>query len=256
MDISIIIVNYNVKEYIISCIDSIYKHSKSKNKFEIIVINNSPEDGASSEIEKRFSEVLLLDSDSNIGFSRAVNQAAKISKGEYLFILNPDTLFIEDSIQNLLIKAKENKKIAIVGPKILSKKNEPEQSFWRKPNFINTLMSIYYLDLLNHWKNYKDKEFLEISEVETISGCAILIKNNIFGELKGFNENLFWMEDIDLCVRAKKLGYNIYYSPETKIIHYKGQSAKTNWDITITNQQLSKIKYFKIHHSIFSTISL
>jgi len=251
-DISIIIVNYNVKEYIISCIHSIYKHSKSEITFELIVVDNNSSDESVSRILKEYPKINLIENKINVGFAKAVNQAARECIGEYLFILNPDTLFTEDSLAKLIDFAGSQNGIGAIGPKLIFKDNSVQQSFWRNPSILNTALSLFHLDFLNHKKNYKDMNFNNIAKVDTISGGAFFLKKEIFNNLNGFNDNLFWMEDIDLCVRLNKKGFQNYYLPSTKIIHFVGKSAETNFKIAISNQLISKIKYFKIHHSKLS----
>ena len=252
IDISIIIVSYNVKEYIISCIESIYKHSKSNHSFEIVVVDNNSEDGTTDSLEKKFPEISLIKNNYNAGFSIATNQGVRLCQGKYIFILNPDTLLVEDVLGKLINEAKNRKELGAIGPAIIDGNGAFQQSFWRNPSIINTLLSIFHLDLLNYRKNYKDKKFSTISDVETISGAALFLQRKTFNKLNGFNEKLFWMEDIDLCFRLNKLGYKTYYMPKTKIVHLSGKSAETNYKVAISNQLLSKIKFFRIHHSKLS----
>ena len=106
MDISIVIVNYNVKEYIISCIESIYKHSKARLSFEVIVVDNNSKDGSTKKIEDLFPKVTVLKNNKNFGFSFAANQGVELSRGNYILILNPDTLFNDDVLKKLYNEAK------------------------------------------------------------------------------------------------------------------------------------------------------
>ena len=253
MDISIVIVSYNVKKYIISCIDSIYKHSKSNYSFEIVIVDNNSIDATVESLSKKFPKISLIRNKYNAGFSSAVNQGVKICQGKLILILNPDTLFVEDSVKQLIEKSKNLKSFGALGPAIVDEKGALQQSFWRYPSVINTILSIFHLDFLNYKKNYRYKKFDKISNVETISGSAFLIPKMIFNKLNGFNENLFWMEDIDLCYRLDQLNYKTYYLPSTKVVHFSGKSAQTNYKVAISNQLLSKIKFFKIHHSNISS---
>lgn len=253
MDISIVIVSYNVKEYIISCIQSIYKHSKSNYNFEIVIVDNNSNDGTVNSLINDFPKISLIKNKYNAGFSIAANQGVKICQGEYIFILNPDTLFVEDTLEKLINVAKNQKELGAIGPALINHNGVFQQSVWRNPSIINTLLSIFHLDFLNYKKNYKDKKFKNISSVETISGAALFLKREIFNKLNGFNEKLFWMEDIDFCFRINRMGYKTYYLPSTNIIHYSGKSAEKNYKIAISNQLLSKVKFFKIHHSKLST---
>ena len=252
MDITIIIVSYNVKEYIISCIDSIYKHSKSKIEFEIIVVDNNSKDGTFDALREKFPKINLIKNENNIGFSKACNQGAEQAKGKFLFFLNPDTLFIEDSISMLYFESKKIERFGVLGPMIISETGEKQQSYWLRPSLFSTIIDIFQLNFLNRKKDYKNKKIEKTTAVDTISGCAFFVSKILFSQLKGFNNNLFWMEDIDFCVRSKKANYDVLFTPITKIIHYVGKSAEKNYKIAISNQLLSKIKYFRIHHQFLS----
>ncbi len=252
MDISIIIVSYNVREYIVSCIQSIYKHSKSNYSYEIIVVDNDSKDGTIESLDKNFPNIQLIKNRYNAGFSIGVNKGFKICKGKYILVLNPDTIFIEDTLDKFINAARNQKELCALGPALIDEQGVVQQSFWRNPSLVNTLLSIFHLDFLNYKKNYRKNNFEDISMVETISGAAFFLKRDIFMELNGLNEKLFWMEDIDFSIRLNKAGYKTYYFPSTKIIHFSGKSAEKNYKVAISNQLLSKVKFFRIHHSIIS----
>ena len=251
-DISIIIVSYNVSEYIISCIESIYKHSSKNINFEIIVIDNNSIDDSVAQIKKLFPKVKLIENDYNCGFPKAVNKGVFESTGNKILILNPDTLFIDNSLEKFSVSVNNNEKVGAVGALLLDENGFVQQSCWEYPTLVNTILSIFFLDFFNIKKNYKIKNFLKPTEVSTISGAVFFIKRKLFLETGGFNEDLFWMEDIDLCVRLRKEGYINYILPANKIIHYSGKSSKKDYKTSILNQNLSKIKYFKIHSTALS----
>jgi len=255
-DVSIIIINYKVKEYIIPCIESIYKHTSKSLRYEILVIDNNSNDGSIDAIKSQFSEVKIYQNTENIGFSKAVNQGAETAIGKYIFILNPDTKLIEDSISILFTFLEKNETVAVVGPAIVTESGIKQQSYWKEPTLINTILSIYHLDFLNYKKNYRNEIGDKTILVDSISGGAFFVQKDVFQNLNGYHPNLFWMEDIDFCTKVRKLDNKIIYYPETKIIHYGGKSAEKNLHIAISNQLLSKIKYFKLHHSGIETIIL
>ena len=255
-DISIIIVNYKVKEYIIPCIESIYKYTSKNLRYEILVIDNNSNDGSIDAIKSQFSEVKIYENTENIGFSKAVNQGAETAIGKYIFILNPDTKLIEDSISILFTFLEKHETVAVAGPALVTESGIKQQSYWKEPTLINTILSIYHLDFLNYKKNYQNKIGDKTILVDAISGGAFFVQKDIFQNLNGYHPNLFWMEDIDFCTKVRKLDNKIIYYPETKIIHYGGKSAEKNLPLAISNQLLSKIKYFKLHHSVIATIIL
>ena len=256
MDVSIIIISYNVEEYIISCIQSIYKHSKSSISFEIQVVDNNSSDNTIDRIKTEFPNVLISNNLNNIGFPKAVNQAAKKSKGKYLFILNPDTCFTEDSLYELFANSEKIINFGAIGPMLISKNGHIQQSYWRFPSLMNTFLSLFYLDFLNFFKNYKDDGIKKTVKVDSISGGAFFINRKNFNNLNGFNEELFWMEDIDICLRLSLCGLQTHYLPQTKIIHFSGKSSEKNQRVAVFNQLNSKIKYFNLHHSKMATICL
>ncbi len=253
IDISIVIVNYNVRDYLISCIESIFKQYSNGSSIEIIVIDNNSKDNSVESLKNNFPEIKLIINNKNEGFTKAANLGAKYSKGKYLFFLNPDTYFIDNSLFILFELMEKNKNIALLGPSMMSPSSKIQQSYWRNPKLITTLLSLLYLDRMNRKKNYTNESINTIKKVDTISGGAFFVRSFIFNLMEGFDQNLFWMEDIDFCLRISKLNYEIYYTPKAKIIHYQGKSSEKNWTITIYNQLISKIKYFKKHHSKFES---
>ena len=189
-----------------------------------------------------------------MGFSRAVNKAFKYCDGKYVLILNPDTLFVEDSLNKLFRVAENLKDFGAVGPRLISKNMDHQLSFWRDPSIFNVFLSLTHLDAFNFKKNYRNEKFNDLKQVETISGAVIFTPHIIFKSLGGLNEQLFWMEDIDFCVRSRARNKPIYFTSVTKIIHYVGKSSKKNFKVSISNQLASKVLYFKIHHTKFSFI--
>ena len=120
MDISIIIVSYNVKEYIVSCIQSIYKHSKSNYSFEIVVVDNNSKDETIESLNKNFPNISLIKNNFNAGFSAGVNSGVAICKGKYILVLNPDTMFVEDTISMLINATKNQKRLGAIGPALIN----------------------------------------------------------------------------------------------------------------------------------------
>ena len=226
IDISVIIVSYNVSEYIISCIESIYKHSSKNIIFEIIVIDNNSIDDSVEQIKKLFPKVKLIENDFNHGFSKAVNKGVSESKGNQILILNPDTLLIDNALEKFSVAVNHNEKVGAVGALLLDENGFVQQSCWKYPTLMNTILSIFFLDFLNIKKNYKIESFSKLTEVSTISGAVFFIKRKLFLDTGGFNEDLFWMEDIDLCVRLRKKGYFNYFSPENKLFIIRVEAQK------------------------------
>ena len=235
MKISIVIVSYNVKDFISQCIRSIYKSNLNKNDYEIIVVDNDSHDNTLQMIEKEFQEVIIIRNKNNEGFSKAVNQGFAISKGENLCIINPDVIIKDDTLSKLLLNIEGNDKIGAIGPRVINTDGTIQHSCKRSfPTPLNSLFRLFKLDKLfpkskvfgkyNLTYLYIDKEH----EVDVLSGAFMLIRRKIFKLVNGFDQRFFMFgEDIDLCHKIKDLGYKVIYSPTTEIIHYKGESVKS-----------------------------
>ena len=235
MKISIIIVSYNVKEYVSQCIRSIYKSDLNKNDYEIIVIDNDSHDGTIDTIKESFHQVVLHKNNINKGFSKAINKGLSLSKGEYICILNPDVIIQEETLSSLLTFYHNTPSLGAVGPKILNSDGSIQHSCKRSfPTPFNSISRLIGLDRLfpkseffgKYNLTYLDTE--KKHEVDVISGAFMMIPIKILKEVGTFDERFFMFgEDIDICYRIKEAGYKIYYTPITEIIHYKGESVKS-----------------------------
>ena len=231
--VSIIIVSFNVRSYLVSAIDSILKSNYSN--YEIIVVDNNSYDNTVDIVSDKYPNVNIISNDENVGFGKAVNQGAKIASGDYFLILNPDTIIEEDMINDLIEYIESNKNIGMVGPKILNSDGSLQLSCKRSfPTIKTALPKIFGLDKLfpkSKWMGRYNLTYLDPDDnhiVDAISGSCMLIKESVFRKINGFDERFFMFgEDIDICLRVWKENYQIHYYPKTKIIHYKGKSVKT-----------------------------
>ncbi len=233
MDLSIIIVNYNVKEFLQNLIHSIYKAAQSL-KLEIIVVDNASDDGSAEFIKENFPEIILIANNHNVGFSKANNQGLAIAKGEYLLLINPDTIVREDTFTEMIKFFEKNEEAGLAGCKILNPDGTlqlacrrafpgPWTSFCKVTGLStlfpkSRLFARYNLTYLDENKTY---------EVDAISGSFMMMIRKVYEEVGGFDEQFFmYGEDLDLCYRIQKAGYKVFYVHSTQIIHYKGESTR------------------------------
>lgn len=235
-DISIIIVNYNVKELLEQCILSIFAASKNL-KVEVIVVDNNSFDGSVDFLKEKFPSshcVKIISLDRNLGFAKANNVGAKAASGEYLLILNPDTILQEDTIEKTLAFYKKDPSVGAVTCKLILPSGKLDLACRR--SFPTPSVALYRILGLSRLFP-KSKIFGKYNltylneniacEVDAIAGAFMLIKKENYDKIGGFDEDYFmYGEDLDLCFRIKKFGYKIYYNPETSIVHYKGESTK------------------------------
>ncbi len=223
---SVVILSYNVRHYLELCLQSVQAAIKDISS-EIIVIDNNSSDDSCSVIKLNYPEIILIQNKENIGFSKANNQAVKIASGEYICILNPDTVVSENTFNKILKFSDSKNDIGIVGCRFVDGSGAFLAESKRKvPTIIAAIQK-----LLGFGYNYYETEISEnqIAKVSVLTGAFMLMKNNFFRELGGFDENFFmYGEDIDLSFRALKMNkINYYYGKET-IIHFKGESTRKN----------------------------
>lgn len=248
--ISYIIVSYNVKEYIVRTIQSIYDYSSSFN-FEIIVIDNASTDGTITALTELFPDVYIIQNKFNLGFSEANNQGFKIATGDYIFMLNPDAELKENTINILIEKA--NNHSNLYAPFIENTDGSFQKSYWKTPTALSIFGEILFLNYLKKVRKNSKLLFKEQS-VECVSGAAMFFHRTLINKIGYLDPDLFWMEDTDYCFRIRKQGGNILYIPNAKVIHHIGKSSSKNQKIKISNQILSKIKFFKKHNLVFSFV--
>ena len=248
MELSIIIVNYNVKQLVIDCIRSIYTHLKCVS-FEIIVIDNNSADDSVNAVKTNFPDTIIISNNHNAGFSEANNQGIKVANGKYVFLLNPDTYLIDSSICKLIDFVKEEGNI-IAAPKLLNENRTLQPSAWKDKRLLVILQEACNIYI----SAYPLGKYTEPQSVANTKGAAMLFQKTLVEKVGYLDSNLFYMEDFDYCYRARKAGVPIYYFPQASIVHYGEQSSNTNRNIATANFILSKLTFYKKHHSKLETL--
>ncbi|MDP1624077.1 MAG: glycosyltransferase [Bacteroidales bacterium] len=233
MKLSIVIVNYNVKYFLEQCLHSV-QSACTGIEAEIIVVDNASVDGSLKMVKEKFPEVFLIENKENKGFSSANNQAIRKSKGEYVLLLNPDTIVEDDTLRKVVTFMDQHPDGGGLGVKMLDGKGKflpeskrslpyPSVAFFK----VFGLSSLFPKSRLfgAYHLGYLDKDKTHI--VEVLSGAFMLLRRTVLDKI-GLLDEAFFMygEDIDLSYRITLAGYKNYYYPETRIIHYKGESTK------------------------------
>lgn len=276
MDLSIIIVNWNVRPLLERCLESIFKETKGLN-YEIIVVDNASTD---SSVEYLSGESHLLKSmtlkkifnKTNLGFAKANNQALKIAEGEFILFLNPDTEILEQGIIKALKFMRENKDCGIMGCQLIDANDKIQSSVRNFPNFLAQILIFlklhHFFPKLLPLKKYflSDFDYDKEQEVEQVMGAFLMTRRKIIDAIGGFDENFFlWFEEVDFCKRVKEAGWRVIYNPNIKIRHYGAQSFRQVLSYQKQkNYNQSSIYFFKKHHpawqvkllKIFHPISL
>ena len=233
MKLSVIIVNYNVQHFLEQCLHSVRKASKNLSA-EIFVVDNNSVDRSIPMVKEKFPEVHLIENKKNTGFSYANNQAIRIAKGEYILLLNPDTVVEEDTFEKVVAFMDSHSDAGGLGVKMIDGKAKflPES----KRGLPTPAVALYKMVGLSkifpksktfgkYHLGFLDED--KIHEVEILAGAFMLLRKTTLDKVGLLDETFFmYGEDIDLSYRIILGGYKNYYFPETRIIHYKGESTK------------------------------
>ncbi|MFY0683758.1 MAG: glycosyltransferase family 2 protein [Balneola sp.] len=254
-DISIIIVNYRVKDYISLLLHSIKKAEKDL-RVEIIIVDNNSQDDSIEYLSRNHDDIKFIQNIDNRGFSKANNQGLSQANGTYTLIINPDTILEENSLVCLKEFLDSNNNCGVAGFKVIN----PDGTFAREcrrsiPDLKSAIFRVLSLDVLFPKSRFFGGRYLawldksKITRVPVISGAGMFWKTSLLKSLNGFDEDFFmYGEDDDLCLRMKNSEKSIYYFPEAKMVHFKGESER---DVSIS--QIKKInegliKFFKKHY--------
>ncbi len=233
VDVSIIVISYNTREYTLRCLESIYRETSSIT-FEVLVVDNASDDGSAEAIAAQFPQATLLASSQNHGFARANNLIAESATGKYLLLLNPDTEVLERAIEQLVEFARKQPDEIIAGGRTYFGDGTLNPfSCWGRPTLWSVFCMAAGLSKTFPRTRLFDPETLgpyardHVRDVDIISGCFLLLERSTWERLEGFDPEFFmYGDDADLCLRAGASGVRCVLCPEAKIIHHGGVSEK------------------------------
>ena len=261
MNLSIIIVNWNSKDYVRQCLTSLFRHCPDGD-WEVIVVDGASFDGCDEMLACEFPAVTFLQSHENIGFARANNFAVRHATGRYLLFLNPDTEFIEDSVRVLLYQLAALPDAGAVGCRLLNGDRTLQTSCVQSfPTILNQALDSDFLRLRFPRSPLWGMAALhagrrEPTEVEALSGACILAKRESFERIGGFTESYFmYGEDLDLCFKLRRAGLKVFHVPETSLVHFGGAStsrAASNFSTVMTRQ--SVYRFMRLNRGIVAAL--
>lgn len=239
MDVSIIIVNYHSAGLVIDCINSIREKTEN-NTYEVIVVDNASGDGSVELLRQTFPEITVIASDVNLGFGKANNLGAKQAKGKFLFLLNPDTILVNDAIGILYRYLEANPGTGVAGGNLYTPEMTPAPSFCRHFDDLQrekrsaswgNLIGGKIRDKLHLGSDGKRmEEFNHTEEPEKVAyifGADMMLSRALFEEVKGFDPDFFmYAEEEELTWRITERGFDVVCVPQAKIIHLEGATVK------------------------------
>ena len=242
IELSIIILNYNTKELLAGCLDSI-KKCENEISLEVIVSDNASSDGSAEMIKKDFPWVKLL-MGGNVGFAGGNNRARSFVKGKLILFLNPDTILNKNVLKETTDYLKNHNGVGALSCKLILPSGEIDKDARRRfPTPWISFMRLFLRNGRKYW--YQDVDPNKIQEVDAIQGAFFLTWKDILDKVGWFNEDYFFKgEDLDLCWKIKKAGWRIIYYPNVFIHHLKGASTKESKSLKPTFASVDAMEMF------------
>lgn len=256
--VSIMVVSYNTCEMTLACLNSVFAETRLTD-FEVIVLDNASSDGSGDAIAAEFgSRICFIASKENLGFAAGNNLAAKHARGQFLLLLNPDTVVLTGGIDRLLEFAKANPNAGIWGGRTVFADGSlnpgscwSRQTLWSLVAQVSGLSSIFRKTTVCNPEGIGSWDRTDVRPVDIVSGCFLLTTCRLWNELKGFDPDFFmYGEDADLCLRARTLGTRPLVTGSAVIVHYGGGSERIRSDKIV---RLLKAKTLLIDHHFPST---
>jgi len=266
VDLTIIIVSWNVRDLLRRCLQSISEQGKpaapgnetwlmDHGSWETIVVDNASSDGSAEMIRREFPQVRLITNDENRGFTAANNQGLALGQGRYLLLLNPDTELVGDALATMIGYLEEHPEVGALGPQLRYADGSLQSSRRRFPTFATALVES---TVVQQW--WSDSRLLrryyvadtpddEIQPVDWVVGACLLVRRQAYEQVGGLDEGYFmYSEELDWCKRIKDVGWEVVYLPTATVIHHEGKSSEQVVPARHIHFQSSKVRYFRKHH--------
>lgn len=254
IDVSIIIVSWNTRQITCDCIRSIYGQP-SKVDYEVIVVDNASSDDSVEVIKRDYPQVILIENKQNQGFAAANNQGIAIARGQYILLLNSDTLIRDQAITKIVSFADAHPGAAVVGCRVLNPDRTLQPTCFMFPSILNMFLSASYLYKIFPKSKFFGRERMtwwdrsDVREVDVVTGCFMLVKREAVRQVGMMDERFFmYGEETDWCYRLKQAGWKVVFAPVAEIIHLGGQSTIRKPADMIVRLRLSILRFMRKHH--------
>ena len=256
MKLSIVIINWNDKEVLRECLLSIFKETRDI-RFEVIISDNGSNDDTLDYVRQNYPQSVIVENRANLGFARGNNSGIAVAQGEYVLILNPDTIILDRALDRWIPWADRHPEAVAFGCRVLNPDGtlqnsaRPFPSVWRywiaalclRP--LAVISSVFYSDIYAGWNGMSERE------IDWQSGCCVMFRRNILKQMQGFDPRFFYhFEEVDLCFRIRKAGYKILYTPQATITHLGGQSVGRFPIHFVIESFRNRYKYFHKHYGL------
>lgn len=253
MDVSIVIVNWNTRDILRDCLNSIYRET-DEITFEVIVIDNASTDGSADMVRIEFPQTILIMNERNRGFAAANNQGMHVAKGRYVLLLNSDTVVINKAIQKTVTFADRHSDAAVIGCRVLNPDGSLQPTCFMFPSLLNLILSSSYLYKIFPESHFFGREAMtwwdrnDRRRVEVVTGCYMLVRKEAIQKIGLMDERFFmYGEETDWCYRFAQAGWCCLFTPSAEIIHLGGASTVSVLPEMIVQLERSILIFFKKH---------
>ena len=255
IDLSIVILNWNVRELLERCLASL---RSDRCDLEIIVVDNASHDGSVAMVRAKYPQATLIANAENRGFTGGNNQGIAASHGRYVLVLNPDTEVLGDALDRLVTYLDDHPDVGALGPQLLNPDRSIQSSRRRFPTLTTAFFESTWLQgvaprgILAHY--YMDDVLPDHThEVDWLNGACTIFRREVIDRVGGYDAQNFFMysEELDLCRRVKEAGWKIVYLPEAQVVHYVGKSSDQAGAARHIYFQTSKVHYFRKWQGVF-----
>jgi N-acetylglucosaminyl-diphospho-decaprenol L-rhamnosyltransferase len=253
IDLSIIIVNWNVKDLLRDCLTSI-RDNIGDTTFEVIVVDSASSDGTPQMVEEEFPWVTLIASQENLGYPRGNNMGIETSQGRNILILNPDTIVLENALGIMNNYLDEHIDVGAIGPQLLNIDGSVQSSRRHFPSLLTGMFESTWLEplapksVLNHYYA-RDLPDDEENDVDWVTGASLMVPRRVIDHVGLLDEGYFmYSEELDWCRRIKDAGWRIVYLPQAQIVHHVGKSSEQAITARHINFQQAKLRYYRKYH--------
>lgn len=252
IDLSVVILNWNVRDLLDRCLDSI---RSSRYTIEMIVVDNASTDDSVVMVRDKYPQVTLMVNEGNRGFTGGNNQGIATAQGRYVLVLNPDTEVVGDALDRLVAFLEAEPQVGAVGPMLLNPDRSIQPSRRRFPTVLTGFFESTWLQSLaprGMLRRYyvEDVSANVVQDVDWLNGACTLFRREVLDRVGVYDEMNFFMysEELDLCRRIKAAGWRIAYVPEAQVIHYEGKSSEQADAARHIRFNTSKVRYFRKWH--------
>ncbi len=252
--LSLIIVNWNTREILLKCLSAVYEHPFSVD-LEVWVVDNASADDSAAAVRQRYPQVKLIECSENIGFARGNNLALERARGEYVLLLNTDALVGPGAIAQLFEFLKTHPAAAAAGPYLLNPDQTLQESCYPFPSLSREFWRMFHLDNLFPYGRYDMSRWdpTQPRSVDCIQGACLMLRREALNQVGLFDPHFFmYTEEIDLCYRLKKAGWDLYWVPAARVIHYGGQSTRQVAPQMFLSLYETKVYFFRKHYGVLA----